>query len=153
MAFLNNKKVVLAALKGDKGDKGDGLEIKKTYSSASEMNSDYNNASLAVGDMVAVSQDQVITLYQKGSSVFELIGRLTGQDGEKGDKGDKGEKGDKGDKGDTGPAGPAGAAITAEGVYGFGVEDGNLVLYTEGTESAAPDYKINDNGEMTITID
>ena len=55
----------------------------------------------------------------------------------------QGEKGDKGDQGDPG--------YIYSGVIGFDIENGNLILYNEDTESS-PDYQINNNGEMTITI-
>ena len=56
----------------------------------------------------------------------------------------KGAKGEKGDKGDTG--------ITGSGVYGFQVQNGDLILVTEDTSGNTPNYVINDSGEMIITI-
>lgn len=81
---INNN--MLALLKGDKGD---GLEIKKWYASTEEMNADYSNPDIAVGDCVAINN--TLDLYVKGASAFESKGTL------------------KGDKGDTGAAGQDGA--------------------------------------------
>lgn len=69
--------------------------------------------------------------------------------GLKGEKGEKGEKGDKGDKGDTGENG---VAVLGDGVYGFNISHGNLILVTEDATST-PEYQINEKGEMTITIE
>lgn len=68
--------------KGDKGDTGDGLEIKKWYDSTSEMNSDYSNPNIAVGDTVAINN--TLDIYVKGNTAFEYKGSLKGQTGDSG---------------------------------------------------------------------
>ena len=159
MAVLNNTNTILLALKGEKGDKGDGLNIKKSYSSLSEMNADYSSPATSIGDYVTCTENEIIKLYVKTTSTFEYVGRLSGEDGdgkngksayeiavEEGFEGTESEwlASLKGDKGDTG--------ITGSGVYGFQVQDGDLILVTEDTSGDTPNYVINESGEMTITI-
>ena len=83
-------------------------------------------------------------VYYKNEDVWNNITRLEGAQGEQGPVGPQGPKGDKGDKGDDG--------VVAEGVYGFEVENGNLILVT-GESTNTPDYQINSKGEFIITID
>ena len=77
----------------------------------------------------------------------------TGPQGPAGPQGIQGPKGDTGPTGPTGPQGPSGTAAvvpTAAG-YGFQVVDGDLILYYEG--SVAPDFAIQPDGSLTLTID
>lgn len=68
---------------GPKGENGDGLEIKKWYGSVEDMNADYSNADIAVGDSVAI--DNTLDLYVKGAAAFEYKGTLKGEQGAPGD--------------------------------------------------------------------
>ena len=116
---------ILALLKGDKGD---GLEIKKWYASTSEMNADYSNPDIAVGDVVAI--DDTIDLYVKGATAFESKGSLKGEKGDKGDKGDKGEDGFQGADGASGVTDVIAGTTSEEGDYTvtpltFNFETGN----------------------------
>lgn len=126
---FNGKQIMLAGLKGDKGDKGDGLNVKKYYTDADEMVADYNNPDIAVGDVVALSENDFITLYQKKETAFEFYGNLTGEKGEQGNTG-----------------------VTGAGVYGFKIEDGTLILYSEDVGAINSDYEITPQGDLTITI-
>ena len=87
--MINNN--MLALLKGDKGD---GLEIKKWYVSTEEMNADYSNPDIAVGDSVVING--TLDLYVKGASAFESKGTLKGGKGDKGDDGATPEIGSNG---------------------------------------------------------
>lgn len=97
--------------KGDKGDKGaDGksFEIKKTYSSVSEMNSSFANDGLSEGDLVIVSTSDTMEedngkIYVKGSESYVFVVDIaTAAEAIQGPRGEKGEKGDKGDAGENG---------------------------------------------------
>ena len=126
---LNGKQIMLAGLKGEKGDKGEGLNVKKYYTNSADMVADYNNPDIAVGDVVALSVNGFITIYRKGETAFEFYGNLTGEKGEQGDTG-----------------------VTGAGVYGFKIEDGTLILYSEDVGAINSDYEITPNGDLTITI-
>lgn len=83
MNILNDNIVSLL-----KGDKGDGLEIKKYYDSVEDMNADYSNADIAVGDTVAIKN--TLALYEKGATAFESVGSLKGEKGADGTDGKNG---------------------------------------------------------------
>lgn len=87
----------------------------------------------------------------------------TGPQGIQGIQGPKGDKGDTGQKGDTGPQGPQGiqgpkgdrgidgVAVAADGQYAFNVnQNGHLILSYTGTD--APDFAINSDGHLVLTI-
>lgn len=76
---------------GIQGEKGDGLEIKKYYADTDEMNADFSNADIAVGDSVAIVGS--LDLYVKGSTAFEYKGNLKGPSGNDGAQGIQGEPG------------------------------------------------------------
>ena len=76
---------------GIQGEKGDGLEIKKYYADTDEMNADFSNADIAVGDSVAIKGS--LDLYVKGSTAFEYKGNLKGPSGNDGAQGIQGEPG------------------------------------------------------------
>lgn len=76
---------------GIQGEKGDGLEIKKYYADTDEMNADFSNADIAVGDSVAIEGS--LDLYVKGSTAFEYKGNLKGPSGNDGAQGIQGEPG------------------------------------------------------------
>ncbi len=109
-------------IQGPKGDRGDPFSISKTYPGVYEMNADYDNTEVKIGDMVLISTVDVddpdnAKLYVKTETNFRYISDLSGAQGIKGEKGDKGDPGDKGDKGDVGPTGPTGPA-GPQGVQG-----------------------------------
>ena len=78
-------------VQGIQGEKGDGLEIKKYYADTDEMNADFSNADIAVGDSVAIEGS--LDLYVKGSTAFEYKGNLKGPSGNDGAQGIQGEPG------------------------------------------------------------
>lgn len=105
-------------LKGDKGDKGDtgnGLTIKGTYASLSELQSAHPTGT--DGDAYATTDTTPPTVYIWGvdAGAWQSIGAVQGAKGDTGPQGEKGEKGDtgaQGPKGATGPQGPKGDAFT-----------------------------------------
>lgn len=65
---------------------GDPFEIKKTYASISEMNQDYDNPNIEVGQFVWINTGNVedpedSKLYLKGETEWILVGDLSGQQG------------------------------------------------------------------------
>lgn len=126
---LNGKQIMLAGLKGEKGDKGDGLDIKKYYTDGDEMVADYDNPDIAVGDCVALVENGFITLYLKKETAFAFYGNLTGEKGEQGNTG-----------------------VTGAGVFGFKIENGTLILYSEDVGAVNSDYEITPQGDLTVTI-
>ena len=102
--------------------RGDPFQIKKSYDTIEDMNNDYDNPDINVGDLVCVADGtNNATVYIKGDEEFVFFLEFTnpqgikGEPGAKGEKGDpfeyedftpaqlaglKGEKGDKGDQGD-----------------------------------------------------
>ena len=102
-------------LKGDKGDKGDtgnGLTIKGTYATLSELQSAHPTGS--DGDAYATTDTTPPTVYIWGvdAGAWQSIGAVQGAKGDTGPKGEKGDTGAQGPKGDTGPQGPKGDAFT-----------------------------------------
>lgn len=109
-------------IQGEKGDIGEPFRITKVYTSISNMNADFNNEEVKVGNFVIIETGNVdhpdnSKLYVKTNSEYSFITDLsgsqgiTGPQGPKGDtglQGPKGEKGEKGDKGDTGEKGDQG---------------------------------------------
>ena len=90
--------------KGDKGDKGDPLYIVKTYRSVEAMHEDFDNTSVALGNLVAIDTGNVedpdnAKLFLKTVHGFQFITDLSGTEGIQGPQGDKGDKGDPGDIG------------------------------------------------------
>lgn len=70
-----------------------------------------------------------------------------GPQGETGPRGPQGIQGPQGEKGEKGERGINGAAVTANGMYGFSVnEEGHLILSYAGDE--APDFTINEDGHL-----
>lgn len=116
----------LAALKGDKGDTGTGLQIRGYYSTAEELFAAVSSPDIGDAYGVGVSAPYDIYIYSLTNG-WVNNGFLQGPKGEKGDaftyadftpeqlaflKGEKGETGEQGPKGDTGEEGPAGASCT-----------------------------------------
>lgn len=121
--------------KGEKGDKGDqgiqGIQgvqgvpgepfsIAKIYTSVAEMNADYNNSQISVGNFVLVNTGNVedaenATLYVKGVSAYQFITDLsgaTGIQGPKGEQGIQGQQGERGIQGEKGETGKQGVSVT-----------------------------------------
>lgn len=95
---------------GPKGDTGTGLNIKGTYETLYELES--NILTPQQGDMYNVGYGAPYTIYMwdetdpPGDWVSQ--GQLQGAKGDQGDPGPQGPQGPKGDAGDTGPQGPKG---------------------------------------------
>lgn len=107
---------------GIQGPQGKPFAIKKIYSSINEMNSDYNNKDVAIGEFVLINNNNIndednSKLFVKTDTKFKFLTDLSGAQGIQGPKGDtgpqglqglqglKGDKGEKGEKGDIGPQG------------------------------------------------
>ena len=73
----------ILSMKGDKGDKGDTFSIKNTYSSIDDMNADYTNPNIKIGDFVIItsptheSDPDNGRLYVKGTTEFDFITDLS----------------------------------------------------------------------------
>ena len=99
--------------KGSKGDTGEPFRITKVYASIGDMNTDYNNEEVNIGNFVIIETGNVdhpdnSKLYVKTNNGYSFITDLSGSQGITGPKGPKGDKGDKGDQGIVGPEGPVG---------------------------------------------
>lgn len=121
---------------------GKPFEIVKTYSSISEMNNDYNNSEIKIGDFVLINNNNVESddnakLYKKGASAYEFVVDMSGKKGDTGIQGPQGiqgitptigangnwflgaedtgepSRGEQGLKGDTGEPGTSVVAIQA----------------------------------------
>ena len=88
----------------------------------------------------------------QGPRGLQGIQGIQGNQGDKGDKGDKGKKGDKGDKGDKGERGIGGTVVPANGFYSFNVDENGDLWINYPDDSDAPDIKINESGELTVSI-
>lgn len=66
-------------MKPSRGETGAGFEIKKYYENVEDMNADYSNPEIAIGDCVAIKY--TLALYIKGSAQFEYVGALKGDTG------------------------------------------------------------------------
>ena len=99
--------------KGDKGDTGEPFRITKVYASIGDMNADYDNEEVNIGNFVIIETGNVdhpdnSKLYVKTNNGYSFITDLSGSQGITGPQGPKGDKGDKGDQGIIGPEGPIG---------------------------------------------
>lgn len=81
--------------------RGEPFQIKKVYSTIEEMNSDYNNPNIKVGDLVCIVSDPEdpdnASLYIKGDEQYEFFVDMSGATGIKGETGARGPKGEQGD--------------------------------------------------------
>ena len=69
-----------------------------------------------------------------------------------GSAGPKGDRGETGPQGPTGPQGLSGATVSADGSYGFDVdEDGHLRLHYTG--DTAPDFALDEDGHLILTLE
>lgn len=81
--------------------RGDPFQIKKVYENYTEMNNDYNNPTINIGDLVCVTNGSgVKEIWIKGNEEYEFFISLEGAEVIKGEDGAPGAKGEKGDKGD-----------------------------------------------------
>ena len=81
--------------------RGDPFRIKATYPTKQDMDDDYDNPDIAVGDLVAIADGvNNATVYVKGDEEFVLFLEFDEPVAIQGEPGEKGEKGDKGDKGE-----------------------------------------------------
>ena len=81
--------------KGDKGDIGEPFRITKVYTSVGDMNADYNNEEVNIGNFVIIETGNVdhpdnSKLYVKTDSGYSFITDLSGSQGITGPKGDVG---------------------------------------------------------------
>lgn len=84
--------------KGDKGDTGEPFKITKQYTSISEMNADFANKEVPVGNFVMIDtgrpeDEDNGKLYVKSEKEFTYITDMSGAVGLKGETGDPGEDG------------------------------------------------------------
>ena len=84
--------------KGDKGDIGEPFRITKVYASIGDMNADYNNEEVNIGNFVIIETGNVdhpdnSKLYVKTNNGYSFITDLSGSQGITGPKGPKGEVG------------------------------------------------------------
>ena len=104
---------------GPKGDRGAPFQIKRVYSSQAEMNDDFGNPDIEIGEVVAIGGVDVADagiLYVKESSGYVYLTSLKSEPIE-GPQGVTGPRGPAGNNGPTGPTGPTGA-IGPEGNKG-----------------------------------
>lgn len=74
-----------------------------------------------------------------------------GPRGETGPQGPAGPRGPQGIQGPEGPRGISGAAVSAEGIYAFSVdENGHLILSYTGED--VPNFALDDRGHLILTI-
>ena len=106
-------------IQGEKGEQGEPFKIKKIYASVEEMNADFSNDEISVGEFVLINTGNVedednAKLYVKTNSEFSFITDLSGATGIQGPKGDTGATGERGMQGlqgiqgAEGPEGPQG---------------------------------------------
>lgn len=81
--------------------RGDPFRIKATYPTVEDMNDDYNNPDIDVGDLVAITDGvNNATVYVKGDENFVFFLEFNEPVAIQGEPGTPGQKGDKGDRGD-----------------------------------------------------
>lgn len=90
-ATVTNKGTANAAVFEFGIPKGDGLAVKKWYASTEEMNADFNNSELSIGDIVGI--DDTLEIYMKGETEFISKGSIKGASGTPGTPGENGTDG------------------------------------------------------------
>lgn len=82
-------------IRGEKGEKGDAFSIKKTYSSITEMQEDFDNMNINDYVMIASSvfEEDNAKLYVKRSEGWVFITDFSGSQGIQGPKGENGQDG------------------------------------------------------------
>ena len=122
-------------IQGPMGPQGKAFTISKTYSSASEMNADFNN--MQVGDYVmiasSVETEDNAKLYTKGTTSWIFISDFSGATGIQGEQGPQGEQGVQGEQGIQGVQGATGNGIsTIDKTSTSGLVDTYTITYTNG---------------------
>lgn len=142
---------------GPQGPQGEPFTIKKTYSSVSEMNADFNNMSLGDYVMIAnsVEVEDNAKLYTKGQSQWIFITDFSGATGIQGPQGERGPQGPQGEQGVQGIQGPQGI----QGVAGVGITSitktstsGNVDTYTIlFTNNTTTTFQITNGDDYVLT--
>lgn len=122
----------IRGVQGEKGEKGDPFAVKKVYSSIAEMNADYSETDVAVGQFVVIDTGSVEDpdtgkLYVKGLQAYEFIVDLSGAQGIQGPQGIQGVQGERGETGN----GIASVTKTGTAV----LVDTYTILFTDGTST------------------
>lgn len=142
---------------GPQGPQGEPFTIKKTYSSVSEMNADFNNMTLGDYVMIAssVEVEDNAKLYTKGQSQWIFITDFSGATGIQGPQGERGPQGPQGEQGVQGIQGPQGI----QGVAGVGITSitktstsGNVDTYTIlFTNNSTTTFQITNGADYVLT--
>ena len=90
-ATITNRGTASAAILDFGIPKGDGLTVKKWYASVEEMNADFSNSELSIGDIVGI--DNTLEIYMKGETEFISKGTIKGVPGTPGAPGENGTDG------------------------------------------------------------
>ena len=142
---------------GPQGPQGDPFTIKKTYSSVSEMNADFNN--MALGDYVMIANSVEVEdnakLYTRGQSAWIFITDFSGATGIQGPQGERGPQGIQGEQGIQGIQGPQGI----QGIAGVGITSvtktstsGNVDTYTIlFTNNSTTTFQITNGDDYVLT--
>lgn len=142
---------------GPQGPQGEPFTIKKTYSSVSEMNADFNNMTLGDYVMIAssVELEDNAKLYTRGQSAWIFITDFSGATGIQGPQGERGPQGPQGEQGVQGIQGPQGI----QGVAGVGITSitktstiGNVDTYTIlFTNNSTTTFQITNGDDYVLT--
>lgn len=142
---------------GPQGPQGEPFTIKKTYSSVSEMNADFNNMTLGDYVMIAssVEVEDNAKLYTKGQLAWIFITDFSGATGIQGPQGERGPQGVQGEQGIQGVQGPQGV----QGVAGVGITSitktstsGNVDTYTIlFTNNSTTTFQITNGDDYVLT--
>lgn len=142
---------------GPQGPQGEPFTIKKTYSSVSEMNTDFNNMTLGDYVMIAssVELEDNAKLYTRGQSAWIFITDFSGATGIQGPQGERGPQGPQGEQGVQGIQGPQGI----QGVAGVGITSitktstsGNVDTYTIlFTNNSTTTFQITNGDDYVLT--
>ena len=142
---------------GPQGPQGDPFTIKKTYSSVSEMNADFNNMTLGDYVMIAssVELEDNAKLYTRGQSEWIFITDFSGATGIQGPQGERGIQGIQGEQGIQGIQGPQGI----QGVAGVGITSvtktstsGNVDTYTIlFTNNSTTTFQVTNGDDYVLT--
>lgn len=142
---------------GPQGPQGEPFTIKKTYSSVSEMNADFNN--MALGDYVMIANSVEVEdnakLYTRGQSAWIFITDFSGATGIQGPQGERGPQGIQGEQGIQGIQGPQGI----QGIAGVGITSvtktstsGNVDTYTIlFTNNSTTTFQVTNGDDYVLT--
>lgn len=142
---------------GPQGPQGEPFTIKKTYSSVSEMNADFNNMTLGDYVMIAssVELEDNAKLYTRGQSAWIFITDFSGATGIQGPQGERGPQGVQGEQGIQGIQGPQGI----QGIAGVGITSitktstsGNVDTYTIlFTNNSTTTFQVTNGDDYILT--